>query len=56
MPDDRSERKITCGFLLSFLLYSVYILCGVAVIVLQYRPAVSDGEALCRKNLQLYAG
>ena len=56
MPEERSKRKITVGFVISFLLYGGYILCGLAVILLRYPPVEAHGEALCRMNLKLYAG
>lgn len=56
MPEERSKRKITVGFAISFLLYSVYVLCGLAVILLRYPPVAIHDEALCRMNLKLYAG
>jgi len=56
MPEERSKRRIACGFFVSFLLYSVYLSCGLAVILLRYPPVAIHDEALCRMNLMLYAG
>jgi len=56
MPEERSKRRIACAFFVSFLLYSVYLSCGLAVKLLRYPPLAIHDEALCRMNLMLYAG
>lgn len=53
---ERSTAKVSCGFAFQLLLYTLYILTGVALVALAF-PSAADGgpSQVCVVNVKVYA-